>query len=152
MITGGYKAKNNHGRKSSWVQPRDKDGKNRVVSASMNEPFCLLSSLCYQNYQGLFSVSQTPQHSIIPSFPGGLDGKESACNVGDPALIPESGRSPEGHGNPLQYARLESSIDRSLAVCGPWGHKELDTAERVTHTHHPSTTLSPPLSSLGPSF
>ena len=105
MITGGYKAKNNHGRTSSRVQPRDKDGKNRVVSASMNEPICLLSSLCYQNYQGLFSFSQTPQHSIIPSFPGGLDGKESACNVGDPASIPE------GHGNPLQYACLESSID-----------------------------------------
>ena len=28
-------------------------------------------------------------------FPGGSDGKESACNSGDPGLIPESGRSPE---------------------------------------------------------
>jgi len=26
-------------------------------------------------------------------FPGGLDGKESACNARDPDLIPESGRS-----------------------------------------------------------
>ena len=35
--------------------------------------------------------------------PGGLDGKESACNAGDLALIPGSGRSPgEGNGNPLQ--------------------------------------------------
>ena len=28
-------------------------------------------------------------------FPGGLDGKESACNAGDPGSIPGSGRSPE---------------------------------------------------------
>ena len=35
-------------------------------------------------------------------FPDGLDGKESACNAGDLALIPGSGRSPEkGNGNPL---------------------------------------------------
>ena len=31
------------------------------------------------------------------------DSKESACNAGDPGLIPESGRSPrEGNGNPDQ--------------------------------------------------
>ena len=37
-------------------------------------------------------------------FPGGSDGKESACNAGDPGLILGSGRSPgEGNGNPLQY-------------------------------------------------
>ena len=28
-------------------------------------------------------------------FPGGLDGKESACNAGDLGLIPGMGRSPE---------------------------------------------------------
>ena len=28
-------------------------------------------------------------------FPGGSDGKESACNAGDPGLIPGSGRSLE---------------------------------------------------------
>ena len=37
--------------------------------------------------------------------PGGSDGKESACNVGDLDLIPGLGRSPGGgHGNPLQYS------------------------------------------------
>ena len=36
-------------------------------------------------------------------FPGGSDGKESACNAGDTGSIPGSERSPtEGHGNPLQ--------------------------------------------------
>ena len=35
-------------------------------------------------------------------FPGGSAGKESACNVGDPSMIPGSGGSPgEEDGNPL---------------------------------------------------
>ena len=46
-------------------------------------------------------------------FPGGSDGKESACNVGDPGLIPGSGRFPgEGNSNPLQYSCLENPMDR----------------------------------------
>ena len=41
------------------------------------------------------------------------DRKESACNAGNPGLIPESGRTPgEGNGNPLQYSCLENSMDR----------------------------------------
>ena len=36
-------------------------------------------------------------------FPGRSVGKESACNAGNPGLIPGWGRSPgEGNGNPLQ--------------------------------------------------
>ena len=47
------------------------------------------------------------------NFPGGSDGKESACNVGDLGLIPGLGRSPGGgHGNPLQYSCLENHVDR----------------------------------------
>ena len=43
------------------------------------------------------------------------DGKESACNAGDPGLIPGSRRSPgEGNGNLLQYSCLESSMDRGV--------------------------------------
>ena len=41
----------------------------------------------------------------------GSDGKESACNAGDPGLIPGSERSP-GEGNPLQFSRLENPMDR----------------------------------------
>ena len=40
----------------------------------------------------------------------GSDGKESACNVGDPGLIPGLRRSPgKGKGCPLQYCGLENS-------------------------------------------
>ena len=46
-------------------------------------------------------------------FPGGSDGKESACNVGDLGSIPGSGRSPGGgHGYQLQSSCLENSMDR----------------------------------------
>ena len=46
-------------------------------------------------------------------LPGGSDSKESACNAGDPGLIPESEKSPgEGNGNPLKYSCLENSMDR----------------------------------------
>ena len=38
-------------------------------------------------------------------FPDSSVGKESACNVGDPSLIPGSGRSAgEGIGHPLQHS------------------------------------------------
>ena len=46
-------------------------------------------------------------------FPGGSDDTESACNVGEPGLIPGSERSPgEGNGNPLQYSCLENPMDK----------------------------------------
>ena len=45
-------------------------------------------------------------------FPGGSDGKEPACNVGDPGSIPGLGRGPgEGNGNPVQCSCLENSTD-----------------------------------------
>ena len=47
--------------------------------------------------------------------PDGSDGKESACNAGDPGLIPESG---DKNGYPLQYSCLENSMDR-----GDWWAK-----------------------------
>jgi len=55
----------------------------------------------------------TKQQDSVMGFPGGSDGKESACNVGDLGLIPGSGRSPgEGYGKPLHYSCLENSMDR----------------------------------------
>ena len=58
-------------------------------------------------------------------------GKESACNAGDPSLIPGSGRSSgEGKGYLLQYSDLENSMDYS-----PWGRKESDKTERLSLLH-----------------
>ena len=50
--------------------------------------------------------------TTVLSFPAGSDGKASAYNAGDLALIPGWGRSPgEGNGNPLQYSCPENPTD-----------------------------------------
>ena len=54
--------------------------------------------------------------TFVRGFPGGSDSKESACNVGDLASKPGSGRFPgEGNGYPLQYSGLENSMDKGLS-------------------------------------
>ena len=53
------------------------------------------------------------QMIINYGFPGGSDGKESACSIGDSGSIPGLGRSPgEGNGSPPQDSCLENSMDR----------------------------------------
>ena len=50
--------------------------------------------------------------SLYIELPCGSDGKESACNGGDPGSIPGSGRSlGVGHSNPLQYSCLENPMN-----------------------------------------
>ena len=50
---------------------------------------------------------------MVQGFTGGSDSKESACNMGDPGLIPVLGRSPrEGNSYPLQYSCLKNPMDR----------------------------------------
>ena len=58
-------------------------------------------------------------------------GKESACNAGEPGLIPGSGRSTgEGIGYPLQYSCLGNPLgQRNLGGYTPWGHTESGTTE-----------------------
>ena len=51
---------------------------------------------------------------LVLGVPDGSDGKESACNVGDPGLIPGLGRSPsEEHGIALKFLPGES-MDRGV--------------------------------------
>ena len=71
---------------------------------------------------------------VFLGFPGGSDSKEAARNAGDLGSIPRWGRSPGGgHGNPLQYSCLKNPHgEGSLAGPTPWGHKESDTAERLS--------------------
>ena len=83
-----------------------------------------------------------PIYVYIWGFPGGSEGKKSACNTGDLDSIPGLEKSPGGgHGNPFQYSCLENPHEqKSLAGCSPWSHKELDTTEGLstyvyTHTH-----------------
>ena len=63
-------------------------------------------------------------------FPGGSDGKESACNTEDLDSIPGLGRSPgEGNGNPLQYSCLKNPIDRGTWRASVYGITESDKTE-----------------------
>ena len=69
-------------------------------------------------------------------FPGGSEGKVSACNGGDPGSIPGLGRSSgEGNGNPLRYSCLENPVDgeacrlQSMVGYSLWGLKESDRTE-----------------------
>ena len=91
--------------------------------------FYFLNSVLHFGF--FFSVSSfsslTFYLSVSMGFPGVSDDKESACNAGDPGLIPGSVRSPgEGNGNPLQYFCLENFMDRGacwakvLGVAKSW--------------------------------
>ena len=61
----------------------------------------------------LQSPTDSNSNFHCPPVSGDSDSKESACNAGDPGLIPRLGRSPgEGNGNPLQYSCLYNPMDR----------------------------------------
>ena len=61
---------------------------------------------------------------VFLDFPGGSDGKESACNVGDLGSIPGLGRSPgEMKGYPF------SPEESPWTGYSPWSHKESDMTE-----------------------
>ena len=63
-------------------------------------------------------------------YPGDSNGKEPACNAGDPGSIPGWERSPgEGNGNPLQYSCLENSMNRGACWAVVHGVTESDTTE-----------------------
>ena len=65
-------------------------------------------------------------------FPGGLNGKESTCNAGDPGSIPGSRRSPEeGNGHPRQYSCLKNPMDT-----GAWKATVHEVAELDTTRHN----------------
>ena len=71
---------------------------------------------------------------IKRGFPGGSDGKESACKAGDLGSMLGLGRSPgEGNGYPLQYSCLENSMTEEAAGLQPMGCKESDMTVQLTN-------------------
>ena len=87
-------------------------------------------------------------------FPGGSDGKESACSVEDLGLIPGLCRYPgEGNSYSLKYSDLENSTDRRTWQATVHGvAKELDTTKQLNMNAHTldvlwwNSTLLPPQS------
>ena len=77
----------------------------KSVSSTLHSVIAMYCLYPYQN--------RLCPHKQMRGFPGGSNGKESACNVGDLGSIPGLGRSPgEGSSYPLQYSGLENSMDR----------------------------------------
>jgi len=71
--------------------------------------------------------------NTIMGFPGGSDGKESACNVGDLGLIPGLGRSPRGgQGNSSILAWRMPWTEQPGGLQSMGSHKESDMTERLT--------------------
>ena len=74
---------------------------------------------------------------VILGFPGGSDGKETACNEGDLGSIPKLGKATGGgHGNPLQYSCPENPHGQR----GAWratvhGAAESNTTEWLSTAH-----------------
>ena len=94
----------------------------KLFSSSSNHP--LPQQLQPPSLLGLLSTSK--------GFLVCSGAKESACNAGDPGLIPGLGRSPgEGNGYPLWYSCLENPIDRGAWWAIVHGVTELD----MTNTH-----------------
>ena len=68
-------------------------------------------------------------------FPGGSDGKESACNAGDLGSIPGLESSPgEGKSCPLQYSFLENSslwVAKSQAKLSNFHFQPIKTIPKI---------------------
>ena len=83
-------------------------------------------------------MTQELNWGLLHCFPGGSEGKVSACDAGNPGSIPGLGRFPgEGNGNRLQYSCLENPMDgeacrlQSMVGYSLWGRKDSDTNERL---------------------
>ena len=77
-------------------------------------------------------------------FPGGSDGKESASSAGGPVFDPWVRVIPwrrTWQPTPV-FLPGKSHGQRSLVGYSPWGRKELDMTERLTHLH--TRPLPPP--------
>ena len=75
--------------------------------------------------------------SYLLGFPHSSDSRESACNAGDPGSLPWVGKIPwrrEWEPTPV-FLPEESHGLKSLTGYSPWGHKESDMTEQLTHTH-----------------
>ena len=79
-------------------------------------------------------------------FPGGSAGKESACNPGEPGLIPGSGRSPgEGKGYPLQcsWASLLNQMVKNPPAMRETWVRSLDWEDLPRRAWQPSPVFLP---------
>ena len=119
-----------------------KDQQGKTESSKIHDPKCNQKRIKDNKTEQKYSLQQKVwEHSISKKegkkesrcisymgFPGGTDGKESVCNMGDQGSIPELGRSPgREYGNSLQYSCLENPLGQKRVLgYSPQRHKKTD--------------------------
>ena len=81
---------------------------------------------------------------VFLGFPGGSEGKESTCNLGDPGSIKGVGWPPgEGNSYPLQYSCLEDSRDRGVwwAIVHGFAESQTRLSDQAQHSTYHSSNL-----------
>ena len=93
----------------------------------MKVPRVMWMTLCFCRYIYVYFY--------VLAFPGGSDGKEPACNAGDPSMIPGSERFPWRREwlLTLVFLPVESHGQRSLVGYSPWVAKQLDMAKWLNY-------------------
>ena len=96
----------------------------RILNSFLGTHQCLnLLSFWY-----LFSSSSSSKLYLVSGFPGGSDGKESACSAGDPWFDPWAGKIPwKRKWRPIPVSCLENSMDR-----GAWQATVLGSTKSLT--------------------
>ena len=100
----------------------------------------ILQKVCFRRWEWLRDKLVSTSHNLnsfylricLKGFPGGSEGKTSACNKGNPSSSPGSGRSlGERNDNPLQYSCLENPKTQEPRS---WGRKDSDMTEWLHFT------------------
>ena len=115
-----------------WMEPHEAVSLgSRIDVQRTTSIFTLFISL----FEFLLMSCLLIQNNEVLGFPGGSSGKESACSAEHQGLIPGLGRSLE-----KEMATHSSTLAWKIPwteepgrLYSPWGHKELDTTEQLSH-------------------
>jgi len=94
-------------------------------------PLPLATARLFSVPVSLFSFCRSSSVSYS-GFPCDSAGKESACSAGDPGFDPWVGKIPWRRERPSTPVFWPGEFH---GLYSPWGHKEWDTTERLSHTH-----------------
>ena len=126
----GWETKIPHARRC--IQKRKKRrrprGERHGENAKWRQGPARVTQLRAEHSQGLMSNYGFPEDTVVKNLPA------NAGATRDLGLIPGSGRAPAGrNGNPLQYSRLEISMDRKAwRATVPGSHNKWNMTERLS--------------------